>query len=264
MYGQRNVSSAQFQEGRSDPNNHCHHCTGISLSNASSLTQLFLALHLRARRDTFAPCRIVLLTHIPQLSFHTKGVIPCYLTLESHSAAGLDILANPDCQRIRLRRQLTYFQPIGQVGNGNSSPREEQAPLDLTSSEKVRVRGTDGYLRTVSTEEVMATWCLPPHNVSQEDTLRRLEGEIWLPDTLQPSCETDYLRIEVCDIPSPITLFRPRFPDDILVFCRGLVSGIAVFCPTANFYRFSETAISTSRQTFCFATRTYRLFSRTR
>jgi len=150
----------------------------------------------------------IVLTY-PQLSFHTKGVIPCYLTLESHNAAGLEVLANPDCQRVRLRRQVTYFQPAGagvainhEFNSKFLLQEEQRLPLDSSANplEKLRVRGTDGYLRTVSTEEAIASWWLPPHNVAQEDTLRRLEGEIWLPDTLQPSCETDYLRIEVCVI----------------------------------------------------------------
>ncbi|CAA7259379.1 unnamed protein product [Cyclocybe aegerita] len=108
---------------------------------------------------------------------YTRGtVIPCYLMISSQDTRSLDTFADPKSQHVRLVRRVRFFEDpskgIGQSLSGKAPKVSEE--ID---------------------EAEVAVWWVPPKDVPQEPSNRRLEGEIHLSNDLVPS--SDFLPFKV-------------------------------------------------------------------
>jgi hypothetical protein len=165
-------------------------------------------------------------------------VIPCCLSVGCDSVDALNLFAEPGAPHVRLRRSIRFVQNQAKSAEGDvyaqtnvgtvwinatpGRPRVAKTPLQLAQHESKRrgggqgSTGIDPFTSAAADggeEETLplsdeangqemgdrAVWRAPA-NYTQEVRVRRLYGEIHLPQELQPSCKFPLFNILVSSI----------------------------------------------------------------
>ena len=121
-------------------------------------------------------------------------MIPCFLTISGEDETVVQSLSDQRAPTLRLLRWIQH--PL--VGE-HSNPTFEEQSASLFNRYKFQAGPMMnlGQSTSVYHEVGCARWWVPSERVIQLPNVRHLEGEIHLSQSLHPSCDFRFFRVQV-------------------------------------------------------------------
>jgi hypothetical protein len=128
------------------------------------------------------------------LSYTLGSVIPCFVIIHTDGIGVEHLFPGDERPTLRLLRRVRHPESM----DTEHSPEPGIHAYNIKNISWTYAVVATSDMKLVTHEVGLANWWIPSKDVVQGPNTRLLEGEIHLSPDLQPSCDFQSFRIEVC------------------------------------------------------------------